>query len=58
MIPSKIRPKRFHITRDEIVAFFNSQKDKKITFNIEEEEWLNQDRIDACRCWSADGPIP
>jgi hypothetical protein len=46
------------VTRKNLEAFFTFQKDKKITFNLGEEEWTNQDIIDACRCWSSKAAVP
>jgi hypothetical protein len=58
MIPAKVRPKKCHVTRKDILIYFTSQKDKTITFNLEEEEWTNQELIDACRCWGSRASVP
>jgi hypothetical protein len=50
LIPSKYRPKKCRTSKSGDLIHFVTQKDKLITFNLEEGTWVNQDQIDLCHC--------
>jgi hypothetical protein len=43
LIPSKFRPKKCKTAKSGELIHFVTQKDKLITFNLEEGAWVNQD---------------